>query len=166
MIFRYIKNQFQKDHDITVEDSYTVNMEGKNGETTEIKILDTSGEEDYQNMLDQWITMANGFLLVFAINDLETFQALNSKIERIEKNEAQNLPKILVGNKCDLKNQRAVSKQQAEEFAKTIKAKYYETSALEDINVKTVFQECANMILGTSTGKVDDEKGCFKCTVY
>ena len=141
-------------------------MEGKNGETTEIKILDTSGEEDYQNMLDQWITTANGFLLVFAINDLETFQALNSKIERIEKNEAQNLPKILVGNKCDLKNQRAVSMQQAEEFAKTIKAKYYETSALEDINVKTVFQECANMILGTSTGKVDDEKGCFKCTVY
>ena len=117
-------------------------------------------------MLDQWITTANGFLLVFAINDLETFQALNPKLRRIEKNEAQNLPKILVGNKCDLKNQRAVSMQQAEEFAKTIKAKYYETSALEDINVKTVFQECANMILGTSTGKVDDEKGCFKCNVY
>ena len=141
-------------------------MEGKNGENTEIKIWDTSGEEDYQNMLDQWITSANGFLLVFAINDLETLQALNSKVERIEKNEAQNLPKILVGNKCDLKNQRAVSKQQAEEFAKNINAKYYETSALEDINVKTVFQECANMILGTNNGKNDEEKNCFKCTVY
>ena len=166
MIFRYIKNQFQKDHDITVEDSYTVNMEGKNGENTEIKILDTSGEEDYQNMLDQWISSANGFLLVFAINDLETLQALNSKIERIAKNEAQDLPKILAGNKCDLKDQRKVSKQQAEEFAKNINAKYYETSALEDINVKTVFQECANMILGNNTGKNDEEKNCFKCNIY
>ena len=141
-------------------------MEGKNGENTEIKILDTSGEEDYQNMLDQWISSANGFLLVFAINDLETLQALNSKIERIAKNEAQDLPKILVGNKCDLKDQRKVSKQQAEEFAKNINAKYYETSALEDINVKTVFQECANMILGNNTGKNDEEKNCFKCNIY
>ena len=141
-------------------------MEGKNGENTEIKILDTSGEEDYQNMLDQWISSANGFLLVFAINDLETLQALNSKIERIAKNEAQDLPKILAGNKCDLKDQRKVSKQQAEEFAKNINAKYYETSALEDINVKTVFQECANMILGNNTGKNDEEKNCFKCNIY
>ena len=117
-------------------------------------------------MLDQWISSANGFLLVFAINDLETFQALNPKIQRIEKNEAQNLPKILVGNKCDLKDQRVISQQQAEEFAKTINAKYYETSALEDINVKTVFQECANMILGTYSGKNDEEKGCLKCNIY
>lgn len=129
--------------------------------------MDTAGEEDYQNMMDQWITSANGFLLVFAINDLETFQALNSKIKRIEKNEAQDLPKILVGNKSDLKNDRKVTIQQAEEFAKSINAKYFETSALndEDGNVRVVFQECANMILGQYSGKSDDEKKCMKCYI-
>ena len=110
---------------------------------------------------------ANGFLLVFAINDLETFQALNSKIKRIEKNEAQDLPKILVGNKSDLKNDRKVTIQQAEEFAKSINAKYFETSALndEDGNVRVDFQECANMILGQYSGKSDDEKKCMKCYI-
>ena len=119
-------------------------------------------------MLDQWITTANGFLLVFAINDLETFQALNPKLRRIEKNEAQTLPKILVGNKCDLKEERKVTIQQAEEFAKSINAKYYETSALNDENgnVKIVFQECANMILGYNSGKDDDNRKCFKCSIF
>ena len=77
---------------------------------------------------------------------------LKQKIKRIEKNEADNLPKILVGNKCDLRVDRKVSLQQAEEYAKSINAKYYETSALTDFNgnIKIVFQECSNLILGNS----------------
>ena len=155
-------------HDITVEDTYTVNIEGKNGTHNEFRILDKAGEEDYQNMLDQWINCANGFLLVFAINDLQTFTALNEKVIRLEKNAKHNLPKILVGNKCDLRDERAVSKQQAEEFANSINAKYYETSALTDENgnVKVVFQECANMILGVTSGNSKEESHCFKCSIF
>ena len=168
LIFRYIKNDVPKVHDITVEDTYTINIEGKKGTHYEFKILDTAGEEDYQNMLDQWINKANGFLLVFAINDSETFSALNEKIRRIEKNEKQKLPKILVGNKFDLREERQVTKQQAEEFANSINAKYYETSALTDENgnVKVVFQECANMILGNYSINSDDERPCFKCSIF
>ena len=130
----------------------------------EFKILDTAGEEDYQNMLDQWISLANGFLLVFAINDLETFEALKVKVKRIEKNEANKLPIVLVGNKCDLNDQRKVSYQEAEEFAKSVNAKYYETSALNDMNgnVKVVFQECGAMILRKGKNK-DEKKG--KCII-
>jgi len=130
--------------------------------------LDTAGEEDYQNMLDEWISQANGFLLLFAINDLESFEAIKQKIKRIEKNEADNLPKILVGNKCDLRVDRKVSLQQAEEYAKSINAKYYETSALTDFNgnIKIVFQECSNLILGNSDGNPDKDKKCFKCLVF
>ena len=118
--------------------------------------MDTAGEEDYQNMLDEWISQASGFLLLFAINDLESFEAIKQKIKRIEKNEADNLPRILVGNKCDLREDKKVTLQQAEEYAKSINAKYYETSALNDENgnVKIVFQECANMILGKQAEKL------------
>jgi GTPase SAR1 family protein len=119
-------------------------------------------------MLDQWITLASGFLLVFAINDLETFEALEVKVKRIEKNEANKLPIILVGNKCDLEDQRKVSRQKAEDFAKTIGARYYETSALNDLNgnVKVVFQECGAMILNKNNKKDDTKKRCFACNIF
>lgn len=130
--------------------------------------MDTAGEEDYQNMLDEWISQASGFLLLFAINDLESFEAIKQKIKRIEKNEADNLPRILVGNKCDLRDDRKVTLQQAEEYAKSINAKYYETSALTDFNgnIKVVFQECSDLILGNSVGNQNEGKKCFKCLVF
>ena len=168
LTFRYVKNECPKDHDPTVEDTYTVRLDTKNGETKEFKLLDTAGEEDYQNMLDQWITSADGFILVFAINDMETFEAIPAKVRRIEKNDAGKLPKILVGNKCDLQDERKVTVEQAKAYADSIKAKYYETSALTDANknVKKVFEECANMIIGAYSPKKKKKKPCLKCSIF
>ena len=119
------------------------------GEERQFKILDTAGEDDYQTMIDEWIKAANGFLLLFAINDKESFEALKAKVVRIKKNNKGDLPIILVGNKCDLESSREVEKQSAMDYAKTIGAKYYETSALNDRNgnVKIVFQQCAHLIV-------------------
>ena len=119
-------------------------------------------------MLDQWISLASGFILVFSIVDRETFEALESKLKRIEKNDAMKLPIVLVGNKCDLKDQRTVSEQEAQEFAKKYGAVYYETSALNDLNgnVKTVFQECGAMILKKGTNKDEAKSKCFGCSIF
>ena len=165
MILKYIKNHCPSDHDPTVEDSYKVMIETEENEKEEFEILDTAGEEDYQNMLDNWIKKANGFLLIFAINDSESFDAIKLKIKRIEKNEAFDLPIILVGNKCDLEDKRTVSVQQATELAKSINGIYYETSALNDFNgnVKTVFTECAKKIL--TKDKRERKKKCF-CIIF
>ena len=113
-------------------------------------------------MLDKWISNASGFLLVFAINDLVTFNSLKNIIARIKKNEADNLPFVLVGNKIDLIHKREVSAQLANELAKSIKAKYIETSALkdEDGKVKQAFQECAEMIFSMQKDKGGNGKGC------
>ena len=149
LIFQYIKKSCPTDHDPTVEDSYTTQIRTYTGEERQFKILDTAGEDDYQTMIDEWIKAANGFLLLFAINDKESFEALKAKVVRIKKNNKGDLPIILVGNKCDLESSREVEKQSAMDYAKTIGAKYYETSALNDRNgnVKIVFQQCAHLIV-------------------
>ena len=119
-------------------------------------------------MLDQWISLASGFILVFSIVDRETFEALESKLKRIEKNDAMKLPIVLVGNKCDLKDQRTITEQEAQDFAKKYGALYYETSALNDLNgnVKTVFQECGAMILKKGHNKAEGKSKCFGCSIF
>ena len=122
-------------------------------------------------MLDQWIENANGFILIYAINDSETFDALKTRVERMQKNNSiDKLPIIVVGNKNDLENERKVSKEVAENYAKSIGAKYYETSALTDHNgnVKVVFQECANLILNKIRRNTIATRGglCSKCSTF
>ena len=168
LIFRYINNRCPKEHDPTVEDSYEIEITTKEGEKHEFKILDTAGEEDYQNMMDQWIDQAKGFILVFAINDTESFEEIKNKIKRIEKHELNKLPIVLVGNKCDLVDKRTISEQQGNDLARAIGGKYIETSALNDHNgnVKVVFTECAQMILDNTIFNEVGKSKCFKCSIF
>lgn len=148
LIYRVVNNTFPDAHDATIEDKYKTFVD-IDGDVQEIQIVDTAGEEDYQNMLDQWVEMADGFILVFAIDDQETFDALKEKINRIKKHEDKHSPIVLVGNKCDLEDRRKVSKAKAEELAKQIGAKYIETSALTDEkkNCKEPFSLCAKRVI-------------------
>jgi len=136
-----------------------------NGEQRIFKVLDTAGEDDYQTMIDEWIKTANGFLLLFAINDRESFDALKSKLNRIVKNNKGDIPCILVGNKCDLENKREVNSQEAIELAKSLRLKYFETSALTDQNgnVKVVFEQCAQLIIKKYNS--DSNDGCI-CSIF
>lgn len=81
-------------------------------------------------MLDIWINFGEGFLLVFAINDKESFDELEKKRDRIMKlKKGQICPIVLVGNKCDLERDRVVSESAAKDLAKKWGAAYIETSA-------------------------------------
>ena len=97
LIYRFVKDAFPEAHDPTIEDNYKAMVE-INNESIEIQIVDTAGEEDYQNMLDQWIDVADGFLLVFAINDKDTFNVLDEKYKRISKHKDKNVPIDLAGS--------------------------------------------------------------------
>ena len=179
LIYRFVKDAFPEAHDPTIEDNYKAMVE-INNESIEIQIVDTAGEEDYQNMLDQWIDVADGFLLVFAINDKESFNALKGKYDRIMKVKGSNCPIILVGNKCDLESSREVQEAEAKELAQSWNCEYVETSALKEINCKTPFISLSSkLVKEKKKGKVNEEMptkkekdnkwGCFKlykCIIF
>ena len=108
--------------------------------------MDTAGEEDYQTMVDEWIKAAEGFLLLFAINDKESFKALEDKYKRIEKNNKEKAPIIVVGNKCDLEDQRQVNKEQGEDKAKNYEVAFMETSAFSGENLDKAFEKMMNEV--------------------
>ena len=147
-----------------MEDTYSTQIELQNGENRSFKILDTAGEDDYQSMIDEWIKEASGFLLVYAINDKESFDVLKAKLKRIKKNNKEDIPIIIVGNKCDLESKREVSQQSANDFAKSIGTEYFEISALTDQNnnIKILFQKCAQKI----QEKYNSEIKTGKCACY
>ena len=164
---KYLHKRAPKEHDPTVEDTYKFVFKSKRGDH-DFQIIDTAGEEDYQDMLDSWISSASGFILVFAINDLESFQSLKTIIDRINKNQPENFPFVVVGNKCDLGLQRKVSVEQGVELAYSLKAYYFETSALTDNNgnVKKAFEECASWIINKTGGIAGKKKCCRCCSIF
>jgi GTPase KRas len=81
-------------------------------------------------MLDTWINFAEGFLLVYAINDKESLERLEKTRDRILKlKKGKVCPIVIVGNKCDLVEEREIQEDHAKAIAKQWGALHIETSA-------------------------------------
>ena len=147
LTFRFINNKFPTEHDTTIEDAYSIPAKIDDTQC-QLEILDTAGQDDYQTMLDTWINSADGFILVYSIDNKESFESTKTRYERILKLKVdQKVSIIIAGNKCDLEENRQVSREEVENFCRTNKINFLETSALKTINVKEIFLYVARGLL-------------------
>ena len=110
------------------------------------KIYDTAGQERYKSISLNYIKLGDGFLLVFSVDNKETFDKLEEWIQNIYDSVSIDEKVIfLVGNKIDSPN-RVVKREEAEAFAKNKKFRYFETSAKTGEGVEELFDELYNTI--------------------
>jgi len=166
LTYRFICDKFPTEHDTTVEDQYKVSLTIDDIKC-DLEILDTAGQDDYQTMLDTWIEFGNCFLLVYSIDDLESYKSLKTKLDRISQiknNDKYSV--VLVGNKCDLsESERKVKKEDVDSFAKSNNIVFLEASALKKINVKEAFTEVVHEYLEKTTFKTNKCLG-FGCPCF
>lgn len=90
-----------------------------------------------------------GFLLVFSITSMSSLNELAELREQIIRiKDDENIPLVIVGNKSDLEEDRAVSRARA--FAVSQhwgNSPYYETSARRRANVDEVFVDLCRQII-------------------
>lgn len=138
LTIQLIQNHFVDEYDPTIEDSYRKQVV-IDGETCLLDILDTAGQEEYSAMRDQYMRTGEGFLLVFAVNNAKSFEDISAYREQIKRvKDAEEVPMVLVGNKCDLPT-RAVDMALAREAAKNYGIPFVETSAKTRMGVDDAF---------------------------
>ena len=167
LTFRFIKNKFPTEHDTTIEDAYSVPAKIDDIHC-QFEILDTAGQDDYQTMLDTWINTSDGFILVYSIDNKESFESTKVRYERILKLKGdQKVSIVVVGNKCDLEESRKVTREEAENFCSSNKITFMETSALKIINVREAFLAVAKGLLKINfPEKYKDSEGRGKKKCY
>lgn len=112
-------------------------------------------------MIDSWINFGEGFLLVFAINDTESFKLVKANHDRIIKSKLGKVPPILiVGNKQDLVNERKIENGEAKALADECGCDYMETSAKTNFNCKEAFESIAMKIIQSKTQPVEKKGKC------
>ena len=131
LTIRFVTDNFLEDYDPTIEDSYRKQI-SVDEECARLDILDTAGQEEYSSMQDQWIRDGKGFLLVYAINQKSSFEEIHMIRDKILRSKDEDsVPIVLVGNKCDLADEREVSQDEAKELASSWGCKWIEASARE-----------------------------------
>eukprot|EP00727_Mastigamoeba_balamuthi_P010098 m51a1_g5710 putative ras-related protein rap-1b (187) ;mRNA; r:1082416-1083460 len=156
---QFVQGIFVEKYDPTIEDSYRKQVE-VDGIQCMLEILDTAGTEQFTAMRDLYMKNGQGFVLVYSIIALGTFNDLAEMREQILRvKDTDRVPMVLVGNKCDLNEQRVVTTDQGQEMARRFgDCVFVEASAKMKINVDRIFLELIRQINESDPRPVKDKK--------
>ena len=145
---RYVDNKYIKHHLSTIGIDYRTKMVKVMGKEIKLKIWDTAGQERYHHITNQIYKGAHGIMLVFDVTDDNSFDKIKDWMEQINSNMSKDeISIILIGNKCDLQDERVIDEQKAKIKAEELGVKYYETSALNGTGINEAFEGLVKLIL-------------------
>ena len=168
LINRFLNGKYQVEHDRTIEEQYSKYLKIKE-EDCMFEITDTGGLDEYLSSLDIWINNSDGFLLVYSINDKDSFDGIKMRYDKILKyKKSKKFCVLVVGNKADLesgeqKEERKVNKEEVDKFCEENKLECFEVSAKNNDNINQIFQTLGENIFDMKYKKNGRKKFCFFC---
>ncbi|XP_067933548.1 ras-related protein Rap-1-like [Watersipora subatra] len=161
---QFVQGIFVEKYDPTIEDSYRKQIE-VDDQNCMLEILDTAGTEQFTAMRDLYMKNGQGFILVYSITAQSTFNDLQDlRLQILRVKDTAEVPMVLVGNKCDLEDERVVGKDQGEGLANEWRVRFMETSAKSKTNVSEIFFELVRQI-NQKVPDVKKKQGGDNCCV-
>ncbi|CAF1699713.1 hypothetical protein Bca4012_001780 [Brassica carinata] len=140
LLSRYARNEFNAHSKATIGVEFQTQSMEIEGKDVKAQIWDTAGQERFRAVTSAYYRGAVGALVVYDISRRSTFESVARWLDELKTHSDTTVARMLVGNKCDLDNMRAVSVEEGKALAETQGLFFMETSALDSTNVKTAFE--------------------------
>ncbi|KAH3766190.1 Rab8 family GTPase [Pelomyxa schiedti] len=125
-----------------------------------VKTWDSAGEEKFALVTLSIFKKCKGFFIVFDLSDNYSFECVTQWQKQIERFNLDPTSQVfIVGNKKDIKP--VVSREQAQDYAASVNATYWETSAVSGENIDAMFDTMVENVLkavNEKKAKEDAEK--------
>lgn len=106
ILTRYCEGIFKESYVATIGVDFKIKLIQHGDKKVKLQIWDTAGQERFKNITQTYYKGAAGIILVYAINNIESFRNLNSWIRQIENTSNEDSTIILLGAKSDLSPDR------------------------------------------------------------
>ena len=131
-----------------------------NNNKVKMQIWDTAGQERFRTVVSTYFRGAHGILLLYDVTNKDSFKNLENWLIEIEKNSSDKVLKILVGNKCDLSDDREIQTEEGQAFAVRNGMEFMETSAKMNTNVSEAFETLGKLMIEfNSKGNNNSQSG-------
>lgn len=147
ILCRFANNEFNRSHISTIGIDFKMKTVVVGGKRIRVQMWDTAGQERYETITTQYYRRAQGIILVYDITRQETFKNIRKWLRYVDEHANNNVQRLLLANKCDAEDERAVWKDQGARLAAEKNIKFFETSAQSNINIDEAFTEICQQIL-------------------
>ena len=142
IITRFVSDKFEKSQMTTACPSFCTKTIEYNNKKLNLDIWDTAGQEIYRSISKLFYKGACVGILVYDITSQKSFESIKEYwYNELKENTDSNIIFNIVGNKIDLFEAEQVNEEEAKEFAKSINAGFFLTSAKKNIEITNLFMQ-------------------------
>lgn len=159
---RFVDGEFPSKSKATLGLDFRIKSIRVGEKFVKLQLWDTSGQERFRSMTQSYYRGAAGILLVYDVTDENTMASLSTWLTDIKQHAPEDVEVVLLANKIDLSEERIISKEAGEEFARQCGMIYYETSAVENKNIIEAFQKLAETVSSRERKRRDTVLGLME----
>jgi Ras-related protein Rab-1A len=148
LVHRFVENTFAKDYKSTIGTSI-MKKECSFKELDSVVrfvIWDLAGQSQFKRVRQSYLANAEAGILVYDVTNRKSYENIKNWHNEIKK-ASPNISLILVGNKIDLKDERAVKLEEGNKLAEELELSYIETSAKTGENINDAFKMLALLMI-------------------
>eukprot|EP00293_Proteomonas_sulcata_P003010 CAMPEP_0184320420 /NCGR_PEP_ID=MMETSP1049-20130417/113906_1 /TAXON_ID=77928 /ORGANISM="Proteomonas sulcata, Strain CCMP704" /LENGTH=214 /DNA_ID=CAMNT_0026640917 /DNA_START=167 /DNA_END=811 /DNA_ORIENTATION=+ len=144
---RYVNNAFSDKQQATIQASFLSKKLTLGDTTCNLAIWDTAGQERFHALGPIYYRDADGALLVYDTTDAESFGKVKAWVKELRKMVGTEIVLCIAGNKIDMTKERQVEQKEAEEYADSVGAVHFNTSAKLGRGIDETFLELTKRML-------------------
>ena len=131
---------------LTIGVEYGSTIQRVDDRLTKFVIWDTAGQENFRSMIKSYFRNTMGAIIVYDITNRETFATIPDWIQMVRESNNNDIPIVLVGNKCDLAEDRKISFEEGSALASQSNVTFLEANSKDYQLVEQVYHTLAKMI--------------------
>ena len=146
LLSKFAHNKFADSYEATIGVEFDVKNLEINEKIFRIQIWDTAGQENFKSITKAYYKNCVCAMVVYDITKRQTFDNIQTWLDDVRNESPKNALIILIGNKIDLYQERQISYDEGNEFAKKNEIMFAETSAKTGEGVDDIFRKSAKEI--------------------
>ena len=144
---RATKNEFIESYKATIAFEFYIFNIKINNLNINLQIWDTCGQEEYRSLITSFYKNSSLAIIVYAIDNITSFNNVDSWIKDLKQYSNPNIKIILIGNKNDLNDKRLIEFEKGNQIAKDYNFDlFFETSAKSGLNVQNILIDAAKIL--------------------
>ena len=140
ILLRFSRNVFDPGHQATLGIEFANKHLEYNNTDYLVQVWDTAGQENFRSVTRAYYKASAVAMVVYDISSEESFQHIQSWIKDCKDLAPKTVQLVLIGNKSDLEEERAIQKERGEELARENNMLFFETSALNGKGIEEAFK--------------------------
>jgi len=147
VIVRYLEGTFSKNLNPTIGASFFTCKTVLDDYRIKLQIWDTAGQERFRAMAPLYYRTANAAFIMYDITSEESFQDVKNWVKELRRNSDRKTAICIMGNKADLHLEREVDTEVAKNYAASIHASHFETSAATGKGISAGFCQISRQLI-------------------